>query len=148
MADAASQPTDSALLSFPAESAHKPLPDVHVDGRNTGMIACVALTKVAKGPHERVAKSGARGGRAARPSQGFPTSPTAWAAAGGGNQGRLKVLSAQQSGGNLEEFPDREVERYRPQLQRYGMLAKRMGPEPVRLGLYFPLIRAWREWAA
>jgi len=28
------------------------------------------------------------------------------------------------------------------------LLAKRLGPEPVRLGLYFPLMRAWREWAA
>jgi hypothetical protein len=28
------------------------------------------------------------------------------------------------------------------------VLAQRLGPEPVRLGLYFPLMRAWREWAA
>ena len=60
----------------------------------------------------------------------------------------IDYKTSQHSGGNLEEFLDREVERYRPQLQRYGMLAKRMGPEPVRLGLYFPLMRAWREWAA
>jgi ATP-dependent helicase/nuclease subunit A len=39
------------------------------------------------------------------------------------------------------------VERYRPQLERYAALARRMGPEPVRVGLYFPLMRAWREWA-
>jgi hypothetical protein len=26
------------------------------------------------------------------------------------------------------------------------LLARRLGPEPVRVGLYFPLIRAWREW--
>jgi ATP-dependent exoDNAse (exonuclease V) beta subunit len=60
----------------------------------------------------------------------------------------IDYKTSQHSGGNLEEFLDREVERYRSQLQRYGMLAKRMGPEPVRLGLYFPLMRAWREWAA
>ena len=60
----------------------------------------------------------------------------------------IDYKTSQHSGGNLEEFLDREVERYRPQLQRYGMLAKRMGPEPVRLGLYFPLMRAWREWSA
>jgi ATP-dependent helicase/nuclease subunit A len=60
----------------------------------------------------------------------------------------IDYKTSQHSGGNLEEFLDREVERYRPQLQRYGMLAKRMGSEPVRLGLYFPLMRAWREWAA
>jgi hypothetical protein len=33
-------------------------------------------------------------------------------------------------------------------LQRYALLAQKLGPEPVRLGLYFPLMQAWREWAA
>jgi ATP-dependent helicase/nuclease subunit A len=56
--------------------------------------------------------------------------------------------TSQHLGSGLEEFLDREVERYRPQLQRYALLAQRLGPEPVRLGLYFPLMRAWREWAA
>jgi len=56
--------------------------------------------------------------------------------------------TSQHQGGRVEEFLDREVERYRPQLHRYAMLAKRLGPEPVRVGLYFPLLRAWREWAA
>ena len=60
----------------------------------------------------------------------------------------IDYKTSQHSGGGLEEFLDREVERYRPQLQRYAVLARRLGPEPVRLGLYFPLMRAWREWAA
>jgi ATP-dependent exoDNAse (exonuclease V) beta subunit len=60
----------------------------------------------------------------------------------------IDYKTSQHIGGGLEEFLDREVERYRSQLQRYGTLAKRLGPEPVRLGLYFPLMRAWREWAA
>jgi ATP-dependent helicase/nuclease subunit A len=60
----------------------------------------------------------------------------------------IDYKTSQHVGGGLEEFLDREVERYRPQLQRYAMLAKRLGPQPVRLGLYFPLMRAWREWAA
>jgi ATP-dependent exoDNAse (exonuclease V) beta subunit len=60
----------------------------------------------------------------------------------------IDYKTSQHIGGGLEEFLDREVERYRPQLQRYAALAKRLGPEPVRLGLYFPLMRAWREWAA
>jgi ATP-dependent helicase/nuclease subunit A len=49
-------------------------------------------------------------------------------------------------GGGLDEFLDSEVERYRGQMQRYAALARRMGPEPVRVGLYFPLMRGWREW--
>jgi ATP-dependent exoDNAse (exonuclease V) beta subunit len=60
----------------------------------------------------------------------------------------IDYKTSQHVGGGVEEFLDREVERYRSQLERYAMLAKRLGPEPVRLGLYFPLMRAWREWAA
>jgi ATP-dependent helicase/nuclease subunit A len=60
----------------------------------------------------------------------------------------IDYKTSQHIGGGLEEFLDREVERYRSQLQRYAALAKKLGPEPVRLGLYFPLMRAWREWAA
>jgi ATP-dependent helicase/nuclease subunit A len=60
----------------------------------------------------------------------------------------IDYKTSHHSGGGLEEFLDHEVERYRPQLQRYALLAQRLGPEPVRLGLYFPLMRAWREWAA
>ena len=50
------------------------------------------------------------------------------------------------AGGNLDEFLDREVERYRPQLDRYAHFARKLGPQPVRVGLYFPLMRAWRDW--
>jgi ATP-dependent helicase/nuclease subunit A len=54
--------------------------------------------------------------------------------------------TSQHTGGGLEAFLQNEVERYRPQLQRYAVLARLLGPEPVRVGLYFPLMRAWREW--
>ncbi|HEY2677250.1 MAG TPA: UvrD-helicase domain-containing protein [Steroidobacteraceae bacterium] len=59
----------------------------------------------------------------------------------------IDYKTSQHLGSGIEQFLDREVERYRPQLQRYGRLASRLGPEPVRLGLYFPLMCAWREWA-
>jgi ATP-dependent helicase/nuclease subunit A len=58
----------------------------------------------------------------------------------------IDYKTSQHSGGGLEEFLDREVERYRPQLERYAALAARLGPERVRVGLYFPLMSAWREW--
>jgi ATP-dependent exoDNAse (exonuclease V) beta subunit len=60
----------------------------------------------------------------------------------------IDYKTSRHVGGGLEEFLDREVERYRAQLQRYALLAQKLGPEPVRLGLYFPLMREWREWAA
>ncbi|MGC1386425.1 MAG: UvrD-helicase domain-containing protein [Steroidobacteraceae bacterium] len=59
----------------------------------------------------------------------------------------IDYKTSQHSGGSLAEFLDREVDRYRPQLQRYALLARKLGPEPVRVGLYFPLMRAWREWS-
>jgi ATP-dependent exoDNAse (exonuclease V) beta subunit len=49
-------------------------------------------------------------------------------------------------GAGLDAFLDSEQERYRPQLERYWQLVRRLGPEPVRLGLYFPLLSGWREW--
>lgn len=58
----------------------------------------------------------------------------------------IDYKTSRHAGGGLEEFLAREVERYRPQLERYAALARRLGPEPVRVGLYFPLIGAWREW--
>jgi len=58
----------------------------------------------------------------------------------------IDYKTSRHSGGGLQEFLEREVERYRPQLERYAVLARRLGPEPVRVGLYFPLIGAWREW--
>jgi ATP-dependent helicase/nuclease subunit A len=58
----------------------------------------------------------------------------------------IDYKTSQHLGGGLEQFLDSEVERYRPQLERYARLARHMGPQPVRLALYFPLMRAWREW--
>jgi ATP-dependent helicase/nuclease subunit A len=60
----------------------------------------------------------------------------------------IDYKTSQHAGGSLDEFLDREVDRYRPQLHRYAELARRLGPERVRVGLYFPLMRAWREWEA
>jgi len=60
----------------------------------------------------------------------------------------IDYKTSQHLGGGVEEFLEQEVSRYRPQLQRYARLAQKLGPEPVRLGLYFPLMRAWREWSS
>jgi ATP-dependent exoDNAse (exonuclease V) beta subunit len=50
-------------------------------------------------------------------------------------------------GGALETFLAQETERYTPQLARYAAAVSRLGPQPVRAGLYFPLLGAWRELA-
>ncbi|MFW6004841.1 MAG: UvrD-helicase domain-containing protein [Desulfonatronovibrionaceae bacterium] len=48
-------------------------------------------------------------------------------------------------GGGLDEFLDREADRYRPQLLKYRQIMKSRESAPVRMGLYFPLLQAWRE---
>jgi hypothetical protein len=54
--------------------------------------------------------------------------------------------SSAHRGGGLDEFLDREVERYRPQLESYARLLSAMEDREIRLGLYFPLLKRWREW--
>jgi ATP-dependent exoDNAse (exonuclease V) beta subunit len=55
--------------------------------------------------------------------------------------------TSSHEGAGLDEFLDNERERYRGQLERYAQLLRALGDEPIRLGLYFPLLSAWREWA-
>jgi ATP-dependent helicase/nuclease subunit A len=56
--------------------------------------------------------------------------------------------AGRHEGGELEAFLDRELARYRPQLERYARLLAPRHAGPVRLGLYFPQHAGWREWAA
>jgi ATP-dependent exoDNAse (exonuclease V) beta subunit len=48
-------------------------------------------------------------------------------------------------GGDREAFLDNELARYAPQLRRYAEAMARLDPRPQRVGLYFPLLDAWRE---
>ena len=49
--------------------------------------------------------------------------------------------TSSHEGGGAEAFLERERERYAPQLARY---ANALGK--ARLGLYFPMLRGWKEW--
>jgi len=51
-------------------------------------------------------------------------------------------------GSDPTAFLDREQQRYAAQLERYGRLMRALDARPIRLGLYFPLLGAWREWSA
>jgi ATP-dependent helicase/nuclease subunit A len=51
-------------------------------------------------------------------------------------------------GGDPDVFLDREQQRYAAQLARYARLMYLLDARPIRLGLYFPLLGAWREWPA
>ena len=61
-------------------------------------------------------------------------------------QGRRWIVDYKTSsheGADAEGFMDREKSRYAAQLERYAQL---LGGGAVCLGLYFPLLRGWREW--
>ncbi|MGQ0428591.1 MAG: UvrD-helicase domain-containing protein [Gammaproteobacteria bacterium] len=48
-------------------------------------------------------------------------------------------------GGDREAFLDHELARYAPQLKRYARAMRAQDGRPQRVGLYFPLLDAWRE---
>jgi len=61
------------------------------------------------------------------------------------DQGQRWVIdyksSQPKAGQTLEDFLQEEAETYTGQLQRYRVLAQKMGAEPVIVALYFPLIK-------
>lgn len=50
-------------------------------------------------------------------------------------------------GGARAAFLESELERYRPQLERYANAMAAIDARTIRLGLYFPLLQAFRDWA-
>jgi len=50
-------------------------------------------------------------------------------------------------GGDVKQFLDQEQRRYREQLELYAQLLQNLDHYPIKLGLYFPLLKGWREWA-
>ncbi len=54
--------------------------------------------------------------------------------------------TSRHEGGDREAFLDRELERYRGQLERYAQAMRILEPDrPLKIGLYFPMMDAWRE---
>ncbi len=85
-----------------------------------------------------LALSGVRGGHIVNAviDRTFVAAGTRWV---------VDFKTSPHEGGDLQTFLDEEVKRYEAQLQRYGQLARGLGPQPVRAGLYYPLLSAWRE---
>ena len=54
--------------------------------------------------------------------------------------------TSSHEGGGVEAFLDREQARYRSQLDRYAVLMRMIDSRELRLGLFFPLLKGWREW--
>jgi ATP-dependent exoDNAse (exonuclease V) beta subunit len=53
--------------------------------------------------------------------------------------------TSSHEGGDLDAFLDNELARYTDQLRRYALVMKRYDGRPQKVGLYFPLLDAWRE---
>jgi ATP-dependent exoDNAse (exonuclease V) beta subunit len=90
--------------------------------------------------HSELALSGVRAGRIVNAviDRTFVADGTRWV---------VDFKTSPHEGGDLATFLDSEALRYEAQLRRYAHLARQLGPEPVRAGLYFPLLSAWREVA-
>ncbi|HET7131038.1 MAG TPA: 3'-5' exonuclease, partial [Gammaproteobacteria bacterium] len=56
--------------------------------------------------------------------------------------------TGQHEGGDLDAFLTSEVERYRPQLERYARALGAFDSRPFMIALYFPLLKALRAWSA
>jgi ATP-dependent exoDNAse (exonuclease V) beta subunit len=50
------------------------------------------------------------------------------------------------AGGGADAFLDREQERYRHQLESYASALSKIEEKPIRMALYYPLLKGWREW--
>ncbi len=58
--------------------------------------------------------------------------------------------TGRHEGGAPDTYLDREVDRYRAQLEGYARIVRALDPQPmpIRLALYFPLVDGgWREWS-
>jgi ATP-dependent exoDNAse (exonuclease V) beta subunit len=59
----------------------------------------------------------------------------------------IDYKSADYAGDTLDRFLDVEQKQYEPVLRDYYHAFKALGSHPIRIGLYFPLVPAWREWS-
>ena len=55
--------------------------------------------------------------------------------------------TSRHESGDVDQFLDLQQQRYRGQLEKYASILSALDERPIRLGLYFPLLHGWREWA-
>jgi ATP-dependent helicase/nuclease subunit A len=63
-----------------------------------------------------------------------------------GSRWIIDYKTSSHVGTDVEFFLDHERERYRIQLNRYAVMMSGVDTRPIKLGLYFPLLKGWREW--
>ncbi|MFP4225903.1 MAG: UvrD-helicase domain-containing protein [Desulfobacterales bacterium] len=60
----------------------------------------------------------------------------------------IDYKSSIHRGGSVDEFLDREKDRYQEQMGGYASVMRAMENRPIRLMLYYPQLKNYREWAA
>jgi ATP-dependent exoDNAse (exonuclease V) beta subunit len=58
----------------------------------------------------------------------------------------IDYKTSPHEGTDLDDFLYEQKEKYKPQLEEYAALMEGFGEKNVKLGLYFPLSKGWREW--
>lgn len=58
----------------------------------------------------------------------------------------IDYKTGNHEGADIENFMNREQIRYYEQLNYYAKLMRQLDSQPIKLGIYFPLIKGWREW--
>ncbi len=58
----------------------------------------------------------------------------------------IDFKTSYHEGGSLEDFLDSEVARYRSQLSRYAEVLSKLDSRPIRMALYFPIFKVFRDW--
>jgi len=58
----------------------------------------------------------------------------------------IDYKTGNHEGSDKEHFLDQEKQRYQSQLENYARLMQKIDSFPIRLGLYFPMLKGWREW--
>ncbi len=58
----------------------------------------------------------------------------------------IDYKTGSHEGSDKDFFLDREQQRYQPQLEHYAALMQQLDARTIKLGLYFPMLKGWREW--
>ena len=59
----------------------------------------------------------------------------------------IDYKTGEHEGADLDDYLDREVDRYRDQVERYATMLTGLAPaKKVRVGLYFPMHGVLRSW--
>ncbi len=65
---------------------------------------------------------------------------------GDGRRWIIDFKSSRHDDQDIEHFLNEEKNRYSIQMAKYANVVSLLGPEPIYLGLYFPLLKGWIEW--